>query len=152
MVELMPRTSSHEPSKALFLVVIMCSSNSTQQGLISNNSLHAGIRAPLLRRKGDMRNDLRCGFQAITARELDLLGTSGVISRIRERVGDAKVYVSVDIDVLDPAFAPGKSSPRPKILKALIMVHVAGCRLICDIIYAQPLEQRSLAAGRRGSS
>lgn len=55
-----------------------------------------------------MRNDLRCGFQAITARDLDVLGTAGVISRIRERVGDAKVYVSVDIDVLDPAFAPGR--------------------------------------------
>lgn len=38
-----------------------------------------------------------------------MLGTSGVISRIRERVGDTKVYVTVDIDVLDPAFAPGKS-------------------------------------------
>lgn len=54
-----------------------------------------------------MRNDVRCGFHAVTARDLDLLGVSGVISRIKDRVGDANIYVSVDIDVLDPAFAPG---------------------------------------------
>lgn len=84
-----------------------------EEGLIANTSLHAGIRAPLARRKGDMRNDLRCGFQAITARDLDVLGTAGVISRIRERVGDAKVYVSVDIDVLDPAFAPATGTAEP---------------------------------------
>ncbi|KAH8197427.1 hypothetical protein TruAng_008404 [Truncatella angustata] len=81
----------------------------TFKGLITNTSVHAGIRAPLARRKGDMRNDLRCGFHAITARDLDLVGASGIISRIKERVGDAKIYISVDIDVLDPAFAPGKS-------------------------------------------
>ena len=43
----------------------------------------------------------------ITARALDRLGAHGVIEKIRKRVGDAKVYISVDIDVLDPAYAPG---------------------------------------------
>lgn len=56
-----------------------------------------------------MRNDVRCGFHTIKARDLDRLGALGVISQIKERVGDSKVYISVDIDVLDPAFAPGKS-------------------------------------------
>ena len=60
-----------------------------------------------MRRKGDIRNDLRCGFEMIKARDLDILGADGVISRIKKRVGDSKVYISVDIDVLDPAFAPG---------------------------------------------
>lgn len=55
-----------------------------------------------------MRNDVRCGFSAVKARDLDKIGTAGVISQIKERVGDSKVYISVDIDVLDPAFAPGK--------------------------------------------
>lgn len=72
-----------------------------------NTSVHAGIRAPLARRKGDMRNDLHCGFHTITARDLDRVGAHGIISRIKERVGASKVYISVDIDVLDPAFAPG---------------------------------------------
>ncbi len=79
-----------------------------EEGLISNTSIHAGIRAPVVRRKGDLRNDVRCGFQIITARDIDRHGVSGLIKNLKERVGDSKVYISVDIDVLDPAFAPGK--------------------------------------------
>lgn len=55
--------------------------------------MHAGIRAPLARRKGDMRNDIRCGFETIKARQLDRIGVDGVIKQIRERVGHSKVYV-----------------------------------------------------------
>jgi len=77
------------------------------QGLISNASIHAGIRAPFARPVADLENDRRCGFEMITARALDRLGANGVIEKIRKRVGDAKVYISVDIDVLDPAYAPG---------------------------------------------
>ncbi|KAL7620430.1 hypothetical protein AAE478_009425 [Parahypoxylon ruwenzoriense] len=84
-----------------------------EEGLIRNTSIHAGIRAPLARRKGDMRNDIRCGFTAVRARDLDRIGAEGVVSRIKERVGDSKVYISVDIDVLDPAFAPATGTPEP---------------------------------------
>jgi hypothetical protein len=80
------------------------------QGLIRNTSVHVGIRAPVNRPKGDLRNDIRCGFEMIKARDLDSLGINGVVEEIKRRVGDSKVYISVDIDVLDPAFAPGKSA------------------------------------------
>ena len=79
-----------------------------EEGLIRNTSIHAGIRAPLIRPKDDMRNDLRCGFEIITARDIDHVGVKGVIEKIMGRVGSSKVYLSVDIDVLDPAFAPGE--------------------------------------------
>jgi hypothetical protein len=79
-----------------------------EEGLIRNTSIHAGIRAPVLRPKGDLRNDLRCGFDIVKARDIDRIGISGVIERLKDRVGDSRVYISVDIDVLDPAFAPGK--------------------------------------------
>lgn len=79
-----------------------------EEGLILSSSIHAGIRAPLIRHKGDLRNDLRCGFEIVTARDIDRLGVDGVLEKLRDRVGETKVYVSVDIDVLDPAFAPGK--------------------------------------------
>ena len=77
-----------------------------EEGLIQNSSIHAGIRAPLKRRKGDLRNDLRCGFDIIKARDIDRIGVDGVVKRIKNRVGKSNVYISVDIDVLDPAFAP----------------------------------------------
>jgi arginase family enzyme len=78
-----------------------------EEGLILNSSIHAGIRAPMLRRKGDLRNDIRCGFKIIKSRDLDRRGTAEVIKTLKERVGDSNVYISIDIDVLDPAFAPG---------------------------------------------
>lgn len=58
-----------------------------------------------------MRHDAHCGFGAVSAREIDKTGIQGVIDAIKRRVGDTKVYISVDIDVLDPAFAPGELSP-----------------------------------------
>jgi len=78
-----------------------------EEGLIRNTSIHAGIRAPMVRPKGDLRNDIRCGFQMVKARDIDRIGISGVIERLKDRVSGTKVYISVDIDVLDPAFAPG---------------------------------------------
>lgn len=78
--------------------------------MIRNTSIHAGIRAPIARPKGDVRNDVRCGFEIVRARDIDRLGISGVIEAIRKRVAGTKVYISVDIDVLDPAFAPGEHS------------------------------------------
>ncbi|KAM0478156.1 hypothetical protein ACHAPX_005344 [Trichoderma viride] len=84
-----------------------------EEGLILNSSIHAGIRAPLTRRKADIRNDIRCGFDIITARDLDTNGTRAIVDRIRERVGDTNTYISVDIDVLDLAFAPATGTPEP---------------------------------------
>jgi len=48
----------------------------------------------------------------IHAEEIDRLGLSAVIERARAVVGDGPVYVSFDIDALDPAFAPGTGTPE----------------------------------------
>jgi len=77
-----------------------------EEGLILNSSLHAGIRAPVSNKKYDLEHDRACGFHIITARDLDKLGSGGVIQRLKERTAGTKVYISVDIDVLDPAYAP----------------------------------------------
>lgn len=69
-----------------------------------------------MRPKDDIRNDIRCGFDMITARALDKIGTDGIIDQIKKRVGDSNVYISVDIDVMDPAYAPGRFSSLPKAL------------------------------------
>lgn len=62
----------------------------------------------MMRPKGDIRNDVRCGFEIVTARAIDKMGVDGVIRTLKNRVAGSKVYISVDIDVLDPAFAPGE--------------------------------------------
>lgn len=64
----------------------------------------------MIRPKKDISNDRRCGFSMVKARDIDRIGAQGIIETLKDRVGNTKVYISIDIDVLDPAFAPGMSS------------------------------------------
>ena len=100
--------SSHQPVLANWQWIGTFLHIAHEEGLISNFSIHAGIRAPVSRPKGDLRNDVRCGFDMVRARDIDRIGIPGIIQTLKKRVGDRKVYISVDIDVLDPAFAPGE--------------------------------------------
>jgi agmatinase len=52
------------------------------------------------------------GMTCIHAEEIDTLGVPAVIARARAVVGSGPVYVSFDIDALDPAFAPGTGTPE----------------------------------------
>jgi agmatinase len=52
------------------------------------------------------------GMTVIHAEELAQLGNARTVQRIREVVGDGPVYVSFDVDSLDPAFAPGTGTPE----------------------------------------
>jgi agmatinase len=52
------------------------------------------------------------GMTCIHAEEIDALGIPVVIARAREVVGEGPVYLSFDIDALDPAFAPGTGTPE----------------------------------------
>jgi agmatinase len=52
-----------------------------------------------------------CGIAVIGAFDMDRLGVRGIADAIKARVGEAKAYLSFDIDCLDPAFAPGTGTP-----------------------------------------
>jgi agmatinase len=84
----------------------------SEEGLIDRSGcLHVGVRGSLYTAE-DLTQDADLGFQALPAAELDHIGVTGLTERIRERVGGRPVYVSVDIDVLDPAHAPGTGTPE----------------------------------------
>ncbi|GAB5590236.1 hypothetical protein Unana1_05136 [Umbelopsis nana] len=86
--------------------------HASQEGLIKKgSSIHAGIRTTLSG-PSDYENDGDAGFEIVEARDIDTIGTAGIIERIREVVGDNLVYLSIDIDVLDPAFAPATGTPE----------------------------------------
>jgi agmatinase len=83
-----------------------------EEGLLaSDRSVHVGIRGPLFTRD-DLPQDSDLGFRQIDTAAVAQLGAGEVAARVRERVGDAPVYVSVDVDVLDPAHAPGTGTPE----------------------------------------
>ena len=79
--------------------------------LLQDRAAHVGVHGPLYDR-ADLVDDARFGFSLFPAMDYETVGISGVVERLRHRVGDAPVYVSIDIDVLDPAHAPGTASPE----------------------------------------
>ncbi|MCJ1314127.1 hypothetical protein MMC25_007807 [Agyrium rufum] len=127
-----------------------------EEGLILNNSIHAGIRAPLIQPRRDLANDARCGFQIITARDIDRIGVLGVVDSLKKRVGSSNVYISVDIDVLDPAYAPATGTAEVggwttrellTILEGLAGLRVIGADVVeVAPIYDNPGETTLLAA------
>ena len=83
-----------------------------EEGLfVDAASTHVGIRGPLYDRQ-DLAADAELGFRIVHCRELDEIGIPGAVERIRARAGGRRVYLSIDIDVLDPANAPGTGTPE----------------------------------------
>jgi guanidinopropionase len=86
------------------------------------------------------------GYRIVTKDEFDdELGIEGTIALIRERVGDAPVYVSFDLDALDTTIAPAVSNPEPGeeglTMKEAIRVlqGMRGMRLIgADVVELMP--------------
>lgn len=110
-----------------------------EQGLlVKDRSAHVGIRGSLYDR-ADLLDDESLGFTVVHCRDIDRIGVDGVVQRIRDRVGEHPVYVSVDIDVLDPAFAPGTGTPEiggmtsrelVAILRAMRGLHIVGADVV----------------------
>ena len=69
-----------------------------------------GVRSPVERAVHDWTRDQ--GVVMITAQDVHEQGPVVVADRIRQVIGDAPVYLSCDVDVLDPAFAPGTGTPE----------------------------------------
>jgi agmatinase len=84
------------------------------------------------------------GALRYTADELATIGPAIVAARILERVGDTPTYVSIDIDAVDPAFAPGTGTPIPGGLTARELLSLlrglAGLRLCgFDLVEVTPM-------------
>jgi len=75
------------------------------------HSIQVGIRGPLYD-KADYDISETLGFKMISGPQLHAMGMEEAIKQIRARVGDRKVYVTFDIDFVDPTFAPGTGTPE----------------------------------------
>ena len=110
-----------------------------EEGLLDTGALvHVGIRGPLYGTR-DLDDDARFGFGIISSADVLRLGVDAVVEAVRERIGDRPLYVSLDIDVLDPAHAPGTGTPEAggmtsrellEILRGLRGVNVVGCDVV----------------------
>ena len=83
-----------------------------EEGLLDTTaSVQAGMRGSLYR-PGDYDLSRDLGFTLVTADELRALGPAGYGELVRGKVGDRPVFVSFDVDFLDPAYAPGTGTPE----------------------------------------
>ncbi|EGA66010.1 agmatinase [Vibrio brasiliensis] len=115
------------------------------EGLISaKHSVQIGIRTEY-QQEGH-------GFNVINAMEANDLSADDIVTRIRDIIGDKPVYVTFDIDCLDPAFAPGTGTPvcgglnSDKVLK--ILRGLAGVNIVgMDVVeVSPPYDQSDLTA------
>ncbi len=83
-----------------------------EEGLVDTAAyVQLGIRGPTAG-PGDYQDALRLGAKMITLDDFRRIGLEASIQRLRETVGDRPVYVTLDIDCVDPAFAPGTGTPE----------------------------------------
>jgi len=79
--------------------------------LLPERSLMAGMRGPLYA-PSDLAEARALGFELIVCDELRELTPERYGALVRDRIGDAPTFFSFDVDVIDPAFAPGTGTPE----------------------------------------
>ncbi|GAA3805696.1 agmatinase [Sphaerisporangium flaviroseum] len=114
-----------------------------EEGLLDTEALsHVGTRGPLYAKK-DLAEDRRLGFGIVTSGDVLRRGVDEVVDALRQRIGDRPLYVSVDIDVLDPAHAPGTGTPEAGGLTSRELLEIlrglAGANLVgADVVEVAP--------------
>lgn len=124
----------------------------SEEGLLDpEGCMHIGIRGPLYSAK-DLVDDKAIGFQIFSSIEFQDLGVAEAIKKMLARVGNRPTYISIDIDVLDPAHAPGTGTPEAggltsrellAVIRATEGLHVVGA----DIVEVAPAYDHAQITG-----
>jgi agmatinase len=110
-----------------------------EEGLLdTSRSIQVGMRGSIYDR-GDWDDAREMGFDLVPTDEIRELGIPSVIDRIRGRTDGAKVYVSFDVDFVDPAYAPGTGTPEiggftsreaQEFVRGLAGLEIVGCDVV----------------------
>jgi agmatinase len=110
-----------------------------EEGLLDPScSIQVGMRGSIYD-EGDWNDAREMGFDLVPTDEVRELGIPAVIERVRERVGDTRIYVSFDVDFVDPAFAPGTGTPEiggftsreaQEFVRGLAGLDIVGCDVV----------------------
>ncbi len=83
-----------------------------EEGLLAEGKVfQIGIRGTL-NHPGDIDASLELGYNVITMRELRRQSMDDLVARIRATIGDTPCFLTLDIDFVDPAYAPGTGTPE----------------------------------------
>jgi len=110
-----------------------------EEGILDTEAIcHVGTRGPLYGKK-DLEDDKRFGFGIVTSSDVYYQGVREIVDKLRDRIGNRPLYISVDIDVLDPAHAPGTGTPEAggitsrellEILRGLRGLNIVGADIV----------------------
>jgi guanidinopropionase len=106
-------------------------------------SVQLGIRGNPIKPRDDVNHSI-LGYKLITADDFFRIGIEETVRIIRERVGDAPLYITFDLDVLDPTEAPAVSNLEPlhrglraweclEIFHGLRGLNIIGADIVCMI-------------------
>ena len=111
--------------------------------IMKSKSVHAGLRTRLSG-LGDNEDDDAQGWIRFTADDMDDIGFAAMAKQIVSHVGtETPVYLSIDIDVIDPGMAPGTGTPEPggwttreliRVLRGIESLNVVGA----DVVEVSP--------------
>ena len=109
---------------------------------LDDAAMHIGIRGPLYS-TNDLKNDRELGFKTIQCDEFQTNTIDQIVKRIKDRIGNNPLYISIDIDVLDPAHAPGTGTPEVAGMTTREILNVlrglAGSQLVsADVVEVAP--------------
>jgi agmatinase len=127
-----------------------------EEGLVDvARSIEVGLRGPIFD-PGDWTGlTSELGLDYLTTEQVLGDGIERTVARIRQRLGAGPVFVSFDIDVVDPAFAPGTGTPEPggpssrdmlSILRGLRGMELVGADVVEVIPAYDPAEQTAYLA------
>ncbi|MBL1111324.1 agmatinase [Streptomyces sp. 110] len=111
-----------------------------EEGLLDTSALsHVGTRGSLYC-KEDLDEDTKLGFGIVTAADVMRRGVDEVVEQLKERIGTRPLYISVDIDVLDPAHAPGTGTPEAGGLTSRELLEIVRGLTDCYVVSADLVE------------
>ncbi|TWP35780.1 agmatinase [Leekyejoonella antrihumi] len=124
----------------------------SEEGLMElEHCQHVGIRGGIYH-ESELGDDHDLGFELIHSDDYQRRSVDDITAQIRRRLGDCPVYVSVDIDVLDPAFAPATGTPEVAglstrelftTLRGLRGLHIVGA----DVVEVAPAYDSAAVTG-----
>ena len=111
--------------------------------VVPERSIQIGMRGSLFQ-ETDLSQSLDLGYEVITTDAMFDMGIENLGARVRERVAGHPVFLSFDIDFVDPAAAPGVQTPEAggptqretlRIVRSLTGLDIRGC----DMVEVNPL-------------
>ncbi len=80
------------------------------------------------------------GFGIVTSADVMRRGVDEIADQLRQRIGDRPLYISIDIDVLDPAHAPGTGTPEAGGLTSRELLEILRSLATCNLVSADLVE------------